>query len=351
MTTQSPPGDLAGTDDPAGGISAPIGTRYIRTDTGDSYLKIGPLDTDWGLVAIDPAGTGSIIYGSGQDGVADFDGANTFTYASKLGSVYTVLRDLFLAGPSFVRPGVTLVTGGYRIFCNGTLTVGVGGIIHNDGKAAALNVAGGASLTGTLGVGTNGGTGHVGVGAGTAGGNQLAANTLGDATASGGAGGAGGADAGGAGGTYVPNAGNGGSNFLAPMQTGYLFTQGTGGNFAVISPIGGGAGGGGGGSDNAGVNGGGGGGGGGVLMLHVYNLINNGTIRSNGGVGGNAAGGGGNGGGGGGGGGGVILSLAARRSGTGAYQTNGGTGGTAIGAGVVGATGNAGHQNLFYGGA
>lgn len=299
-------------------------------------------------LALSPtAGIASIIYGAGQDGAAVFDGSNTFSFASKVGSVYTLTRDVFLGDGSRVAAGCQLKGAGFKIFCNGQFTIDAGGIVSADGANAALNVAGGSSATGTftLGIGVAGGAGRVGVGTGTAGQNQ--SNTLTDASAAGGAGGAGGAQAGGAAGTYTPNAINGGGNFLTPVLTGFLFNSSSGGNQASVLIIGGGAGGGGGGSDNAGVNGGGGGGGGGVLVLHVYNLVNNGTIRALGGNGGNAAGAGGNGGGGGGGGGGIILQLSRYRSGSGVVLTTGGTGGTAIGTGVAGAPGSGGHVNAF----
>lgn len=293
--------------------------------------------------ALAAALVGSIIFGSGQDGAAVFDGANTFSFATKVGSTYTLTRDLFLGDGSSCAAGVTIYTAGFRIWCNGTFTNE--GLIHNDGRAAALGTAGAGSALGTTGIGTAGGNGRA-ANTGLPGTNQ--SNTLGDASAAGGAGGAGGANAGGAAGTYSPGAGvNGGANFLTSMLTGFLFTQTSGGNQASIQIIGGGAGGGGGGSNNAGVLGGGGGGGGGVLVLHALRLINNGTIRANGGAGAAASGGGGDGGGGGGGGGGIILSLAAIRYGTGTYVTTGGAGGAAIAGGVAGSAGSAGHQNLF----
>lgn len=291
----------------------------------------------------------SIVYGSGQDGAPNFNGVNTFAYAIKVGSVYTLTRDVFIADGSIIRSGATVFTSGFRGFCNGKCTIEAGGILENDGKNAAANVAGGTSAVGTTGVGTPGGAGRVGVGAGTNGSNQQGVNTVSDASPAGGAGGAGGAQAGGVGGTYATSSTNGGANFLTPMQTGYLFTQQSGGNSASINPIGGGSGGGGGGSDNAGVSGGGGGGGGGVLIWNCYELENNGVIRVRGGNGGDATGAGGNGGGGGGGGGGIVQILAATRYGSGAYDVSGGTGGAKIGAGgVAGVNGNNGHTNLFY---
>lgn len=294
------------------------------------------------------AAVGSIVFGTGQDGAADFDGINTFAFASLSGSTYTLTRDVFVSS-AHIHAGITVATAGFRAFCNGTTTVDAGGVIANDGHAASGVTAGTVSALGTTGAGVAGGNGHTGTGTGTNGSSIQSVNTLTDASATGGAGGAGGAQAGGNGGAYSSASTNGGANFLVPMLTGFLFTQQSGGGSASINIIGGGAGGGGGGSDNAGVNGGGGGGGGGVLVWHSFRMINNGSLRTKGGNGADAAGAGGNGGGGGGGGGGTILSICGSRSGTGTYDVPGGTGGAKIGgSGVAGSDGATGHKNLQY---
>jgi hypothetical protein len=225
------------------------------------------------------ATSGGIQFGSGQDGIAIFDGVNVFAFASLVGATYTLTRDIFL-NTGEVKPNIELKTGGFRIFCNGTFTVDALGIVSNDGKSAVAGVAGAASALGSTGIGTAGGNGRA-ANTGLPGTDQT--NTLGDASAAGGPGGAGGANAGGAGGTYTPSASNGGANYSIAMLTGFMFGQTSGGNQAQSLVIGGGAGGGGGGSDNAGVTGGGGGGGGGPLYLHAFHLTNNGTIRANGG--------------------------------------------------------------------
>jgi hypothetical protein len=285
---------------------------------------------------------GSSIYGGGEDGAAVFDGVNTFSFASLVGSAYTLTRDVFLStGASIAAAGISLDTGGFRLFCNGTFTNN--GVIMRDGKNASGATAGGSSTLGSLGIGTAGGNGRS-ANTGLPGTGQ--SNGLQDASASGGAGGAGGANAGGAGGTYTANvAGNGGGNFLFVDMTSFLPGASSGGNQGLLAIVGGGAGGGGGGSDNGGVSGGGGGGGGGVLQLTIFNLINNGQIHANGGNGAAASGAGGNGGGGGGGAGGIIFSLSRFRSGSGTIVANGGQGGAGFGTGVQGTNGNNGHIN------
>jgi hypothetical protein len=284
-----------------------------------------------------------LIYGTGQDGTAVLDGVNVVTWAGLAGSTYTLTRDVFLLDLT-VAAGITLASGGYKIFVLGTATIAVGGIVSADGRNAAGGVAGGSSALGTLGIGVAGGAGRA-ANTGVAGTNQ--SNTLGDASAAGGAGGAGGVNAGGGGGTYTPSPSNGGGNYLTPLLTGFLFNTSSGGNQATVTIIGGGAGGGGGGSDNAGVTGGGGGGGGGVLVFHALTLVNNGLIRAKGGDGAAASGAGGNGGGGGGGGGGIILQLSRYRSGLGAVTVPGGAGGAPVAGGVAGAAGSTGHINAF----
>lgn len=335
----------------AGGVVA----NLASTAAGKGAAMVGVQDAagNWlGLQTIESilaavAAIGSLFYGSGDDGIAIFDGTNTFPFATKLGNVYTLTRDTYLdgMGTSTVTAGVTLNTASCKLFANGTLLNN--GLICNDGKAAVGGTAGGTtSSAGTLGIGTSGGNGRANL-TGLPGATQ--AGTLGDASMAGGAGGAGGVNAGGAGGIYLSTPADGGADWLLPIMSGFIFRQTSGGNRAQLGIIGGGAGGGGGGSDNGGVTGGGGGGGGGVLAIHVLRLINNGIIRCAGGLGAAASGAGGNGGGGGGGGGGMILSVSRFRSGSGTMVCPGGLGGAPIGTGVAGSTGNDGHVNALQG--
>lgn len=319
------------------------GTPSLPGDENAMVASIQSIQALLGLL-YGIGGAGTAVYGSGQDGAVNFDGTNTFAaFTTKLGSVYTLTRDVFLSSMR-VQSGVEVKAAGFKIFVSGTCRVLTGGLVTCDGKDAVGPTPGGTSSLGTLGVGTAGGAGHAGVAAGSNG--TIQANTLSDASPSGGPGGAGGAQGGGLGGTYIPNASNGGANFLTPILTGMLFSVTNGGANAQSTPIGGGAGGGGGGSDNAGVTAGGGGGGGGVIVLNAYELINDGTIRARGGAGAAATGVGGNGGGGGGGGGGIVLQLSRKRSGAGTIDVSGGGGGAAVGGtGVAGTPGSLGHVN------
>lgn len=284
----------------------------------------------------------SILFGGGEDGVGNFDGVNTFTDFSLVGSTYTQLRDAFFTSGT-ISPGITIFTAGFRLFFNGKLVNN--GTIHCGGNAASGATAGASSALGSMGIGTAGGNGRS-ANTGLAGTGQ--SNGIFGVSATGGAGGAGGANAGGAGGTYTAvSAGNGGAHWLFPMTSGFLTGNASGGNQAVLQVIGGGAGGGGGGSDNAGSTGGGGGGGGGVMVLTVFNLVNNGTIHVNGGAGGNATGAVGNAGSGGGGGGGQLLCVTRLRSGSGTMTATGGPAGTVVvGTGALGSAGNPGLVHL-----
>ena len=92
---------------------------------------------------------GAIIWGSGQDGDAVLDGVAAFaSFAGLVGSVYTLTRDVFL-GNLTVNAGITLQSGGFKIFVANTLLNN--GTIAADGKDAALGVAGAASASGAEG--------------------------------------------------------------------------------------------------------------------------------------------------------------------------------------------------------
>lgn len=129
-------------------------------------------------------GIPSDIYGSGVDGVATLDGVSTVPF---VGSTYTLTRDTFISLAQ-VNAGITLATGGFKLFVSTQLVNN--GIVSCDGKPAALGVAGASSALGTMGIGTAGGNGRS-ANTGLAGTNQIAANTLQDATLAGGAGGTG----------------------------------------------------------------------------------------------------------------------------------------------------------------
>jgi len=270
-------------------------------------------------------------FGDGSDGAATLDGvaAPAFTGAP-VGSVYTMVRDAFLTNLT-VNAGITLNTGGFRLFVNGIMTIAATGIVMRDGNAGALGVAGAALAANTLGASHAGGAGGnnaVGT-AGTNGTQQLPGGT-----GAGGAGGAGGGNAGGAAGTYTAlTAAQGSVRSLPNALIGSAVSQ------AGVVALRGGSGGGGGGSSAATTTGGGGGGGGGVVMIAALTLVNNGRISARGGTGADASGGAGDSGGGGGGGGGDVILITRSKIGTGTVDANAGAGGALHNAGIAGAAG------------
>jgi hypothetical protein len=267
------------------------------------------------------------IFGDGSDNSATLDGIATFTWASLVGSTYTMTRDCYLT--SFVvNNGITLTTSGFKIFCQGTGS-NAGTIACNGNNGAAGGVAGAQTSTNTsLAPGGPGGGGQTtnGTNGFTGGGGNIGVG--GGGTAGTGSSGTAGIGSG---------AATGSTNVLRPPQ---ILATGTVGWNGGTRQLGGAGGGGGGGGDS--VNkGGGGGSGGGCIGIAAWSLVNTGTISAIGGNGGTPTTG--NCGGGGGGGGGLILvyTLAAWTAGT--TNVGGGTQGNGIGTGTDGNNGTIGH--------
>ncbi len=285
-------------------------------------------------VDLNPSAIGNTgAFGDGSDGPALFDGATVVAGATLGGSTYTLDRDV-LYTDMVVSAGITVRTFNFRLLVNGTLTNN--GVIHNDGNAAALDVAGAALTAQTLGAAAAGGNGGTNA-AGTAG--NATAFSLDNGTGIGGDGGAGGVNAGGVAGAFV--------GLIAVLGTARSLPgalNGMASSPSVWTSVQGGSGGGGGGSNDATTLGGGGGGGGGVMVLIAYALVNNGVIRCAGGAGASASGAGGDAGTGGGGGGGTLFCITRSRSGAGTYTAPGGApGATVVAAGVLGLAGAAGN--------
>lgn len=283
------------------------------------------------------------FYGDGSDGAADFDGTNTFGFATKVGNVYTLTRDVYLNGAT-VRAVVTIKANAFRIHDKDTFTTEAGSIIHADGANGSSGSGGGGGVGGgqafnTVLYGTQGGAGS----------NNPAASPGGNAVnprgGLGGAGGSGGSGAGAAAGTF-PTASSlalkGGSRAMPFAVMGMSIANSPG--LANTYPIEGG-GGGGGGRGEVGNGGGGGGAGGGHLILCVKTFVWNGTLRAAGGNGGNGTTG--NTGGGGAGGGGYIMVASSSISGTQVSSVVAGTAGTGFGTGTAGSAGAAGNVMIL----
>lgn len=268
-------------------------------------------------------------YGDGVDGNVTIASATTLT------------RSMFYDQLT-IASGVTLITGGFKVFCATSVTNN--GTISRAGNFGATGAAGGAG--GSIVPGNEAGAGTAG-GAGGAG--QTTNGSVGVAgtgsTCQGGIGGGGGAGGNGVSGTGGA-LGAGGSQTLKVSRI--ADTNLLAG--ATIVNGGTGAGGGGGGAGNgatAGGKGGGGGGGGGVMVLASKAITNNGTITVAGGAGGagedGSVSGVGGGGGGGGGGAGFLWMFYDTIAEIGTVNVSGGTGGAGGvaggGAGLVGANG------------
>ena len=82
------------------------------------------------------------IYGDGSDGSPTWDGSTVVLGITPSASSYTLTRDIYL-GSSTINIGISIITNGFRIFCNGTLTNN--GIIKwNGNDGTNLGVAGAA---------------------------------------------------------------------------------------------------------------------------------------------------------------------------------------------------------------
>jgi hypothetical protein len=288
------------------------------------------------------------MFGSGPNGVFDFDGANTYTHWTKVGSVYTnTAYTRFAPSNMTVRSGITVKINAGYIVGGGKLTVEGGGVIvldGNDGAAGAPGVAGAGGAvvagTGARGYGATGGAGGASTANGVNGGNVV--------NGVGGNGGDGGNATGlhGGGGAASGSVGDASVLTTYPGCVEALVSQiDSSTDTTYISLIGGGAGGGGGGG-GTGVTtpgGGGGGGGAGTLIVAFPEMDVSGTaFRAAGGHGGASTGA--SGGGGGGGGGGLISLFTLKNTNPGtALSTNcsvaGGLGGAGSGGGGSGSVG------------
>lgn len=280
--------------------------------------------------------TATALFGTGADGSVTLDGTVSPSWASKVGSVYTLTRDVSFVNLT-INAGVQLKTAGFIIVGKGKLTTNGASSIVNPGSAAVTTTGGAGAVSGTLGAGFAGANSVTGAGA--AGTNAT--------TSYGGAGGAGGLGNGGAGGaggtTTIPAAALGSAFIFRPGSIGYVLGLSSG--TPTLTVLRGGAGGGGGGGDGGVGNGGAGGGGGGVVVIgfQQLQLSTAGDIVVAGGAGSNTNAN--NGGGGGGGGGGALLLYYYVKNAitfSGATNCPGGTFGTGLGTGVSGSAGSAG---------
>lgn len=292
-----------------------------------------------GAITTIPPGFSNLVFGGGTDGTFTADGSATPAWATRSGSVYTMTRDCACTTLT-VNNGVTIKTGGFRVFCTAALVNN--GNINYDGIPSSLGTGGTATTGGTA--GASGGTG--GSSTTTTGGSPSGVVvSLGGA---GGNGGASGAVAGGTGGSAtIPSPGQGGIEgaytFYSVLTARPIFAA----SGAATQAFSGGGGGAGGGSSGGISNAGGGGGGGGGVNVYAYTVSGNGTISAAGAVGGVGRASNGAGGGGGGGGFIIIVTTTASVTSVNTFSVAGGVGGVGSGSGATGSTGGAGRLISF----
>ncbi len=308
----------------------------------DNYLRA---DGTWETPPIPPGDPGG-VFGSGVQGAVTFNGSSTILGLVPSGNVYTLTSDIMVDDMT-VNNSVTIRTAGFRIFVKDTLNHN--GLIHNNGNAAASNVAGAAThASGFYSPGTAGANGGATNGSNAGASGQvpvpewsgLAATSHGTGAGSNGpVGGTG--QGGGGGGAGASNTGGNGGALTASTATlgaGWpnALLKGAGDNSTSKWTFGSG---GGGGAGDGGT-GGGGGGGAGIVSVCARYITGSGSITATGGAG--AAGTAGNAAGGGGGGGGIALVIYGNRTGTLTITAGGGSGGAGSGTGGAGGAGGAG---------
>ncbi len=314
-----------------------------------------------------------INYGSAADGVFDLDGTNTYSKLSKSGNDYTMTADIY-ASTFTIQSAATLITDGYRLFVDGTLS-GTGNVKWGTPNAGAVptTASGTTGATGAAG-GAQGGSGpfkNLAGGGGGAGGDENANGVAGTTGASanpsrgsaGAAGGAGGNNANGS-----PGSG-GAAGTVTAESYGFSVTKWATYDFIGIktdqtiasmltSGASGGGGGGVGGDSGTSAGGAGAGGGaganGGLIVIFArtwagtFGISN---IGGAGGAGGLSAGGGAgidpaSGGGGAGGSGGVNVIIYSTKTWTGSHTLTAGAlgaGGAAVNSGAAGVDGTVGN--------
>src|SRR5665213_2584890 len=85
----------------------------VLSSDGLNFVSAPPVSTSQ---------TGLAVYGDGSDGSPTFDGVTTILgMAPAGGTTYTLTRDFYFASP-IINTGVSIITAGFRVFVNGTLT-------------------------------------------------------------------------------------------------------------------------------------------------------------------------------------------------------------------------------------
>lgn len=335
VATATQPPDSGAAPGHAVQISIPAGTDAPTIESISQQMKVG---ADYLTALFGPYYAPGYL-GDGSDGNVVLDGTNTFSWATKVGNVYTNNRPVQVKNATVTGAGVQWKAGGYPIFGQGTLTTIGGATVNADGTAAATFSAIAAVTAGTV-------FGNAASGAGIVTGGSGAGGNGGATTASlGGSGGAGGASggAGGTGGVATPLTTNQGNARQYSIAT-FGHVLGVTAGASLWTMLQGGGGGGGGGAAASGQAGAGGGGGGALcLAFRTLALATATDISAKGGAG--LAGTATNAGGGGGGGGGLVILVYGSKNAvtfSSAVNCAGGALGAGAGTGAAGVVGSAG---------
>lgn len=294
-------------------LTADVATETTRATSAEASIALG-------------------VYGDGSDGTVNFDGTTTVLGLVPAGGAYSMLRDLYLADGSQISSTAILNPKGWRIYCQGTFTIGASAKLVQNGNAAVGKTGGVGypSQTVALSGGGVGGTGAAGAN-GTA--PAAVTSSLTTVTAAKG----GGTSAGTGNGATAANTASLAVVHGSPKNLGQAMSMKSNASSSATS-FAGGIGGNAGDGLSTGI-GGGGGGAGGIIWMAVQNLVNNGQINVIGGAGGAGtvavAGGGG-----GGSGGAIVLIYHTITLGT--TNVSGGAGGAAFSTGGTGANGPSG---------
>lgn len=346
--TQSTAADAASRTTSADGVGTSISLNVTSASGAFTAADVGKVISGGALVAgtyITAVNSSTSIQVSSYPTAAFTGAALTITSQNtrwtKSATTFTLARDLYCVNLILdpVDGPFALKTNGYRIFCLGTLLVGAGITVHNNGNDAVTVTPGGNAAAGAIGRAVGAGAAAAASGApasGTAAANvtDSAATLSTTAKQSGGQGALSYhipsstvAYTGGRGGTVVNAITNGWPGAapdivrMAITNGTTLFAGGAGGGSGMINT----------GASPGTARPGAGGGGGGVLAIFARQIVNLGTISANGGVGGDATLGTGTdvavGGGGGGGGGVVVLVFGAAGSTVGQVLAEGGSAG------------------------
>ena len=290
----------------AGDVTGTQGATVVSAVGGQTAANIAAA-----TVLSNSGAAGAGFYGSGNDGSITISGNTTLT------------RDMYYNNLT-INSGVTLNTGGFRVFVKRTLTLNGGGsLIQNNGATGTSSGPFPGAIGGAGGAGSTFGGGASANATNNGGGNGANGNATFNSV--GGAGGNGGNSpgvpaTGGFGGPATPpTLANGGAGILNALPNTL-----TGRDLSNTQVTGGASGG----NGSNGANWpGGGGGGGGIVLVAAKLIAGTGAIQANGGNGGSSAGVNEAGGGGGGGGAAIVIS-ANTVPGSVLITANGGTPGT-----------------------